>query len=357
MDDWYTVEKVESDIADLAHRHPTCATLIPLPAPTAEGRSCSAIRIGSGANGSKDVVMLVAGMHGREWGCCEIALNFADNLLKAIDSRAGLVYGSQQFTPQQVQRLFARLHIIVFPLVNPDGYDYSQTIDGTWRKNRNTAYASGRPEAIGVDIDRNFDFLFDFGTAFAPGCGVSASNDPTDSVYQGPRPFSEAESQNVKWLLDQHPRTRWFVDLHSRTRDVLYAWGDGETQSDDPSMRFDNPAFDGQRGLEGGAYREYMPHDDVTIHALLAQALVDNLEAVRGAIYEPKPAFDYYPTSGASHDYVYARHLIDANLGKVFGFVIEYGGEIPPPLSTMDDHIKDVTAGLVGFCLAAAAPL
>lgn len=355
MDDWYTVEQVESDIAYLATHYPKWATLIPLPAPTAEWRSCSAIRIGSGQKGSKDVLMLVAGMHGCEMGGCAVALNFVADLLEAVDRHVNLVYGHLQFTPQQVQQLLQRLHIVVFPLVNPDGYNYSKTIEPTWRKNRNTAYAANRPEAIGVDINRNFDFLFDFGRAFAPGSAVSASNDPIDGVYQGPRPFSEPETQNVKWLLDDNPRTRWFVDLHSRTSDVLYAWGDDEVQTGDPTMRFDNSAFDGRRGLDGDAYQEYMLPHDVTIHAQLAQALADNMLAVRGTVCQPGLAFEYYPTSGASHDYVYSRHLADDNLGKVFGFVVEWGGEIQPPLPTMDDHIKDVTAGLIGFCLAAAA--
>jgi len=40
--------------------------------------------------------------------------------------------------------------------------------DAGWRRNRNPANSSGNAACIGVDINRNYDFLFDFATAFSP---------------------------------------------------------------------------------------------------------------------------------------------------------------------------------------------
>jgi murein tripeptide amidase MpaA len=221
---YLNVVEVETATINLAAAYPSLTQLITLPNTTVEGRTSHAIRLGAGAPGSREVVMIICGVHAREWGSCEIAINFATDLLDAYSTNAGLAYGGKNFTAAQIQTLLNTLHIVVFPAVNPDGRHYSQTTDANWRKNRNPAYSSN-PGCVGVDINRNYDFLFDFTTAFAPGSGVSVSADPCDfQVYHGPSPFSEAETRNVQFLLDTFPRTRWFIDVHSFSQDVLYNW-------------------------------------------------------------------------------------------------------------------------------------
>ena len=66
-------------------------------------------------------------------------------------------------------------------------------------------------------------------------------------------------------------------------------------------------------------------------------------------------SYGLYPTSGASDDYVYGRHLIDPGKAKVYGFVVEWGTEFQPPWAEMENIIKDVSAGLIGFCSAASS--
>jgi RimJ/RimL family protein N-acetyltransferase len=60
-----------------------------------------------------------------------------------------------------------------------------------WRKNRNPA-ASGGPNKIGVDINRNQDFLWDFNTAFDPGAVnvFLASSNP--AAFAEPDAFTPA---------------------------------------------------------------------------------------------------------------------------------------------------------------------
>ena len=68
------------------------------------------------------------------------------------------------------------IDIIVFPDINPDGKKYSQNSDDTstpismediwWRKNRNpdlVPNGDNPDHATGVDINRNFDFLWSSG--------------------------------------------------------------------------------------------------------------------------------------------------------------------------------------------------
>lgn len=351
---YLNADEVEIGTVNLAAAYPSLCQLVALPFSTSEGRVSHALRLGPGVTGSKDAVMIICGVHAREWGSSDIALNLAADLLEAFDGNAGLTYGGKSFSAAQIQSLLNTVHIVLFPLVNPDGRHYSQNVDSMWRKNRNPAYSGGNPSCIGVDINRNFDFLFDFATAYAPGSGVVVSNNPCDyQVYHGPSAFSEAETKNVKWLLDSFPRTRWFVDVHSFSQDMLYNWGDDEDQSTNAVMNFMNPAFDGQRGIAGDAYREYIQADDLAVVQSLSGRFVADLQAVRGKAYVSKSSYDLYPTSGASDDYVYARHRVDPSKAKIYGFTIEWGTEFQPAWAEMENIIKDVSAGLIGFCLAA----
>ena len=138
----------------------------------------------------------------------------------------GLKYGDKIFNNTQIQNVIESLNIIIFPDVDPDGRNWSFThmdnAERWWRKNRN-------PTA-GVDINRNFDILWDFPNLFSPSSNVFyyTSTDPNNLTYHGPFAFSEPETRNVRWLIDEFPRIRWFMDLHSFSELVLHNWGDDE---------------------------------------------------------------------------------------------------------------------------------
>lgn len=355
---YLNVNEVETAAANLAAAYPSLCQLIPLPHKTFEGRSCNALRLGGGAPGSRDCVMIICGVHAREWGSCEIGLGFAADLLEAYTGGLGLAYGGKSFTAAQIKTLIDGLHVLVFPLVNPDGRHHSQTSDGMWRRNRNPASSGGNPGCVGVDINRNYDFLFDFKTAFSPASAASiyTSDDPCNAsqVYHGPAAFSEPETRNVKWLLDTNPRTRWFLDVHSYAEDILFNWGDDQNQSTNTAMSFLNPAFNGQRGVgNDAAYKEFIPSTDFTVAQQLAFRFRDALQAVRGKTYTAMQAFGLYPTAGASDDYVYSRHFTDPSQGKIYGYTIEWGTQFQPPWPEMELIIQDVSAGLIAFCLDA----
>ncbi|MGE7436451.1 M14 family metallopeptidase [Kitasatospora sp. NPDC001175] len=348
--------EVDSAVVSLSTAYPSLCQLVTLLEPSVEGNTCHALRIGAAPTGTRDCAVLIGGVHAREWGSCEILVHLAADLLEAYHTGTGLGYGATSFSSAQVRTVLEGMDLVVFPLVNPDGRHYSQTVDPMWRKNRNPAYSHG-PSCVGVDINRNYDFLFDFTTAFAPHSGVQVSEDPCDyQVFHGPAAFSEPETRNVRRLLDSYPRTRWFVDVHSYSEDMLYVWGDDQDQSTDQTMTFRNPAFDGQRGLAADRYGEFIAKDDFDTSVLLAQRFCQGLQGVRGTAYTPKAGYDLYPTSGTSDDYAYSRHLVDPSKGKVFAYTIEWGTEFQPPWSEMSEIIKEVDAGLVRFCLAALQP-
>ena len=351
---YLNVAEVETAVVNLALAHPALCQLITLPNPTVEGRTCHALMLGGGAPGSRDCVMIIGGQHANEWGSCEIILNLAVDLITAFEGNMGLAYGPKVFSASDVQQILNGLHVVLFPLVNSDGRKFSQdgvaTGSGNWRRNRNPAYGGGSSNCVGVDLNRNYDFLFDFNTAFAPQ-NFPGMADPCNNVFQGPTPFSEPETKNVRWLVDTNPRTRWFIDLHSGTQNIRLNWGDDEAQSTDPKMNFRNPAYDHLRGVGGDSdYKEYVPPDDLLVEATLATRMHDAIFAVRGRDYPAAQGFSFTGAiPGNAKDYVYARHFVDPSKGKIYGYTVEWG-DVQPLWPEMELIIKDVTAGLIELC-------
>ncbi len=326
--------------------------LITLPSLTWEGRQCHAIKIANGSGSSRPGVYFLGGIHSREWGSADILINFIEQLEQAYQNGTSLTFGSKTFTAADIQTIVNTLDIVVFPQANPDGRNYSMNTEAYWRKNRRTA-APNSAACTGVDVNRNYDFLWNFPVYFnVPGSGIVDSTDPCDyQLYNGPSAFSEPESSNAKWVFDNFPNVGFFVDLHSYGQDILYSWGDDEDQTADPTMNFRNPAFDGMRGVAGDAYKEYIPANDLSTGLGLANTFHDGIQAFRGTNYTVKPSFNLYPTAGTSDDYAYSRHFVDPSKQNVISYTLEWGTQFQPPYAEMQNIIQEITSGLLAFCL------
>jgi carboxypeptidase T len=123
-----------------------------------------------------------------------------------------------------------------------------------------------------VDINRNYDFLWDYPQYFDPQAPIANPTDPCDhDVYIGLRPISEPETKNAVWIFDTFPNIGYFIDVHSYSGAILYCWGDDVLQTTDPNMNFRNAAFNGQRGIVNDTvYKEYMEASDKTAIVSLA---------------------------------------------------------------------------------------
>jgi hypothetical protein len=116
-------------------------------------------------------------------------------------------------------------------------------------------------------------------------------------------------------------------------------------------MNFRNPLYDGRRGIPADAYSEYLPSADRARAVALATTLKNAVQDVRGTVYSTKPGFALYPASGCSDDYAYSRHFVDSNEKNVMAFTIEWGTEFQPPHAEMANIIREITCGLLAFCL------
>lgn len=383
---YLNLEETLTKLEILAETHPDICGLIQLPNRTHEDRESWAIRVRAGSRDARHGVLVIAGVHAREWGSTDIVIHLLEALLEGYVGDKDVEFGNKTFPASQVRGAMEAIELIVFPVVNPDGKAYTFRTDiadaNEWRKNRAPVPGSTH---IGVDINRNYDFLWDFRRHFHPdsfgeapelSCyrGVAVSDNPRVETYHGPQVFSESETRNVLWLLDRYRNIRSFVDVHGVLGAILFPWTDDEVQTTDLDMSFLNPAYRQLRGLadepnspacprhpDGSAYRAFMHKVDLIRYRAIGNAMAAALNEVRGKDYLVDQSFTgMYGMPGSSKDYVYARHLADPVAPKVDGFLIEWGDltewpdhyyfqppyEEPPGEDKMTPVIMDVCAAL-----------
>jgi carboxypeptidase T len=356
---YLTADEVEQAMVLGERNHGAYFERIALPHVTWERRRCHAFRIGKGDGRSRPAVCFIGGVHGREWGGPDILIYFAMRLLRAYRDREGFRLGKKRVSPALVRRLVETMDIVVLPQVNPDGRAFSMDRHPFWRKNRRPAPRGQGFRRIGVDLNRNFPFLWRFDRHFAPGT-VESTHKPGDyETYVGPRPASEPETRNVIWLLDRFPNIRYYVDLHSYGETILHSWGSDDDQSREPRMNFRNKAYDGKRGrILDDVYREYIPAGDKNDAVQMGRHMAAAIRLVRGREYKVKQSVGLYPTAGASDDYAYSRHWVDPKKGRLIAFTIEWGRShastpFHPPYPEMRKVMREVSAGLLALCLRA----
>jgi hypothetical protein len=97
---------------------------------------------------SKPALLIVAGLHAREWVPPLAAIEFASQLLNS--------YAPGSADPEiiAINQIVDGLDIFFVGAANPDGINYSHHDDCMWRKNRrpNAQF----PSCPGADVNRNF---------------------------------------------------------------------------------------------------------------------------------------------------------------------------------------------------------
>ncbi|XP_046969704.1 carboxypeptidase B-like, partial [Vanessa cardui] len=149
----------------------------------------------SNSNASNSAVWMDAGIHAREWIAPAVATYISDHIVRNFAT-----------LPSSMTNKDWYFH----PVVNPDGYEYSHTVDRMWRKNR--AWFGG--QCVGVDLNRNFSYGWG---------GKGSSDNPTNAFYRGPVPFSEPESCAIRDILYKSGIPfQVYITLHSYGQVILF---------------------------------------------------------------------------------------------------------------------------------------
>lgn len=328
--------------------------------------SCRAALVGAGATAGRRTVLISSGLHAREWiapDACMTALNL---LVASYAANTGIrlspnaTSAGKTFTREQVKAVLERLLVIFYPNANPDGRDFSQAAPQNvlWRKNR-------RPfqEGYGVDVNRNFNFLWQYRGApyddfkitdhLVPG-GSSYIND----LYKGTFAGSEPETRNMQFIIDSYPTLEFFVDVHSNTQTIYLPWGDAPNQQDKQPMNFSNPAYNDWRG-RNPAYGEYLLKTDYDNRESVAKQMLASLKKVQGTTYNyGQSAVIYGHTVASADDYALSRSFLDPKRRRVHTMTFECGvskGDYAPDTKAERDVVvRDTCAALIEMCCIAA---
>lgn len=339
---------IESCLVWLSKAYPSITDLIVLPDTSVEGRTSRAVKIAKGG-GKRRGVLLIGGVHAREIVNPDGLVSLALRICQSYKNGTDIVLGPKTWAASTIKLLVETLDIFIFPLVNPDGRVFVQDPagDAWWRKNRRVNQGTS---CRGVDINRNYDFLW------SSVIGQTSSS-PCSDTYHGTAPFSEPETMNVRWLLDEHEGIECFVDVHSYSELVLYPWGDDDNQSTDATQNFQNPAWNGLRGTLGSGYAEYIAPADSARYIDHGNDMRDAIAAVNGNVYTVEEGSELYPTCGTSQDYAYSRHLVDGSLAKVWGYTLETGTSFQPEYAAGLAVIDEAQSGLLQFMVSCLCPI
>ncbi|KAK4127715.1 hypothetical protein N657DRAFT_612642 [Parathielavia appendiculata] len=174
-----------------------------------EGRDVYAFRVGARgnedeANEPRKTILITGGLHGREW----ISTSSVNYLLWSVVT----AYDREPV----ITKLLEQFDIVLIPVLNPDGYEYTWQTDRLWRKSRQQTKMRF---CRGLDLDHSFGYRWD---------PVRHQADPCSESYGGDQPFQAVEaSQLAKWARNETENGVKFVayiDLHSYSQQVLFPY-------------------------------------------------------------------------------------------------------------------------------------
>ncbi len=123
-------------------------------------------------------------------------------------------------TDPQIKGIVDNTELYFVPVINPDGYLYNQKTDpnggGFWRKNRKNTY--------GTDLNRNYNYFINGNPNNGSWGGEGTSSNFNSDVYHGPSPFSEVETQAMKFFVENHNFVMAFNN-HTYSNLLLYPYG------------------------------------------------------------------------------------------------------------------------------------
>ncbi|GAA1402606.1 M14 family metallopeptidase [Catellatospora coxensis] len=252
---------LREELEKIAAEHPSITKLLTI-GHTVQGKPIRGIKLSLGArvlpDGLKPSVVYGAAQHAREWITPEMVRRLLHHYLDGYGTNAELT------------NLIKTRELYFFPVVNPDGYDFTFTEGNRlWRKNLRDNNGDGQITAgDGVDPNRNYAFKWGYDNE-------GSSPDPSSETYRGSGPNSEPESKALDSFF-KRVRPDYYINYHSAAELLLYGTG----------------------------WQVSTPTPDDTIYTALAGD--DANPAVPG--YDPDISAELYTTNGDVDSHMQARY-------------------------------------------------
>ncbi|XP_074657393.1 carboxypeptidase B-like [Tubulanus polymorphus] len=197
---------------------------------TVEGRDIFGIKIGM--DNAAKAIWIDGGIHAREWISPATMVYTIDKIISLFSNRDPLITA-----------MIFNTQIIIVPVLNPDGYEYTWSTYRLWRKNRRV----GR-SCDGVDLNRNWGYHW---------MEQGASSSECSQIYAGPSAMSEPETKAVaKFILSRKNQIKMYLSFHAYGQYFLTPWGYGRVYPDDFSdlRRVAQNAVNAIRDANGPVY-------------------------------------------------------------------------------------------------------
>ncbi len=296
--DYHDYQELVDSLEAIAATYPNIAMLETL-GTTYEGRDILALKISDNVSVDEDEteVLFVGLHHAREWPTLEICLFCIDTLTGAygVDPNITQIVDSRQ--------------IWIVPCENPDGYVYCHDQGHDWRKNRRYFPEFG---TYGVDPNRNYGgssngvALGEWGSI--PG---GTSHSASSSVYCGPSPASEAETQVMVDLILAHDFI-FGVSYHTYGEMVIWSWGYTSSPTDDSDLITD-----------------------------IGEAMASRISVQSGAgTYDAFQSSGLYCTSGDFDDWSYG-HSLYCGGKNMLSYTVEMCNQFHPHASYLDQIVRE----------------
>ncbi|CAH2241663.1 jg26963 [Pararge aegeria aegeria] len=140
-----------------------------------EGKNITGVRISRGTARNRPIIFVEGGQIGADWLSPTVITYLVDQLVLGDNTEA--------------RRASEDFEWHIFPILNPDGHEFTQNSDRLWLKNRRPT--TGR--AIGVDLSRNWNSHWGI---------IGGSFVPEDNNFIGLGPFTEVETRAVSRYIE-----------------------------------------------------------------------------------------------------------------------------------------------------------
>ncbi len=264
--DYHTPQRLDDALIRLHIDYPGLTQIVTI-GTSIEGRPIKGLKISSTPNINDPVkgdVVFVGCHHAREWMSIEVPLYVAVHLLSEYNTNA------------EVKADIDHTQIWVIPVLNVDGFQYTQTaVNRYWRKNRR----NNGDGTFGVDLNRNYGYQWAL-------TGISGSPVTGDDTYYGPSSFSEPETVAIRDFMLGLGNLKAFFTYHSYGEWHMKPW----------SYTFSNAP--GYPSLHSIAVRD-----------------ISRIGAVHGVTYNE--IFTPYNSSGEATDYWWNQKRIAAHTTEV----------------------------------------
>lgn len=141
---------------------------------TADGNSLTFVSVSDQASEIHDWVIIVCGLDGSDWTAVTACLNILKN-----PRYYGFPIKNDELSNSNV--FLSAVNLLVIPIANPDGYQYTFTDDRLWKKNR----ASTNGLCKGVNLENNFNYRWcEDDTCTTNPCSADYAGSSTDSEIE-----------------------------------------------------------------------------------------------------------------------------------------------------------------------------